>query len=879
VTTIDIQIHGYHKGHQLLASSITLLKEDQAVIDRLSDIAGPLRPREQFPPYLSAYPLPSGSYYVVAKTWQDLSVPRAGCVKTKSLLIDAQYWSQNALIIPISRLLGSNELPKVNDTMRIELEEQCEDAISYPNVPLFNASELLEALFLEDSKPVVVFDAPDSELIALRLLAALWPGIRRRFALSTFALSPRKIEGRDLDLVFAPSNSKARFSDWSGRRVDARLSKVERHKWTRTLVRRVFEDPLPSLLTNRDKTLLGRYEEDSTSVLRIALLWDELFGNLTQRPTAILGLLDITNSGMVNSTEAAKLLEPHLVDIIYKVESSLLPNDAWDFVGAITRKLQEHEMPASKKAVEHIVTHLTERASNGALALLNQQGSNDVIDFLIPSIAIGLGNCIVSQVKQVFAQVPMDIIARLISQGGALISLVVEDDELIEKIGIALYEVDQDLADRAGMTLLPFLIEDRQLPAALPVFSKLDSQGVVEQLRWLGDVNGFQGKELSTKLIERAREINILPAVREVLISSGKMERADVLLALTIEPIRADMLWLLDEVRLSEASSSTLIAEVLRGADGRQFEALLSDRKLGERMVARLSNDAVDILTRVALQESLPINEYICLVQTVLPKLDDDRKFEIAGRVLRRCLRNRFEGDELAVLSMLLDILGANIDGKWAVWEGLERNNDAGVASRNLVAFERAPSAARGRIVGVVDEIASTLHKRFIIDLTEAAYDACAWLMLDAEKKMPRSVLVDAASLLIPSLLRAHRQPVSFLISALFPIAYQELAKSNDNPELKTLFFYFDWDRCKTARNEIVRAFMLSSWRPGNLAIIACRCGDMAKIFKQVARSYGGEEYLIRIKNDLSQLADDDRNQVKNLITEILADKSSEFSW
>ncbi|MDM5134687.1 hypothetical protein [Aeromonas salmonicida] len=870
MTTIDIQIHGYHKGHQLLASSISLLKEDQAVIDRLSDIAGPLRPREQFPPYLSAYPLPSGSYYVVAKTWQDLSVPRAGCVKTKSLLIDAQYWSENDLIIPILRLLGSNELPKINDTMRIELEEQYGDAFSLPIVPIFNASELLEALFLEDSKPVVVFDAPDSELIALRLLTALWPGIRRRFALSTFALSPRKIGGRDLDLVFAPSNSKARFSDWSGRRVDARLSKVERHKWTRTIVRRVFEDPLPSLLTNRDITLLGRHEEDSTSVLRIALLWDELFGNLAQRPTAILGLLDITNSGMVNSTEAAKLLEPHLVDTIYKVESSLLPNDAWDFVGTITQKLQDHEMPASKKAVEHLVTHLAERAPNGILGLLKQQDSNDVIDCLIPSIAIGLGNGVVSQVKQVLVQVPMDIIARLISQGGALISQVVEDDELIEKIGIALCEVDQDLADRTGMTLLPFLIEDRQLPAALPVFSKLDAQGVVAELRWLGDVNGFQAKELSAKLIERAREIDGLPAVREVLISS-EMERADVLLALTIEPVRADMLWLLDEDRLSEASSSALIAEVLRGADGRQFEALLSDRTLGNRMVARLSNDAVDILTRVALQESLPINEHICLVQTVLPKLDDDRKFEIAGRVLGRCLRNRFDGDELAVLSMLLDILGAKIDGRWAVWEGLERNNDAGVASRNLVAFEKAPSAARERIVGVVDDIASTLQRRLIIDLTEAAYDACAWLILDAEKKMPRSMLVDAASLLIPSLLRAHSQPVSFLIAALFPIAYQELAKSNDIPELKTLFFFFDWDRCKTARSELVRAFMLSSWNPGNLAITAYRCGDMAKIFKQVARSYGGEKYLIRIKNDLSHLADDDRNQVMNLITEILA--------
>ena len=91
--TADVQIHGYRKGHQLLASSIVLPKDDQAVVDRLSDVAGPLRPKEQFVPYLSAYPLPSGTHYVVARTWQDLGVPRAGCVRTKSVLINILAWS------------------------------------------------------------------------------------------------------------------------------------------------------------------------------------------------------------------------------------------------------------------------------------------------------------------------------------------------------------------------------------------------------------------------------------------------------------------------------------------------------------------------------------------------------------------------------------------------------------------------------------------------------------------------------------------------------------------------------------------------------------------------------------------------------------------
>ena len=81
---IHYQLHGYRGGHQLLGSSVRLDSVDQDVIDHLSDLAGPLRPREQFGGYISAYPLPSGQYYAMARTEQDREAPRAGCVLTNT---------------------------------------------------------------------------------------------------------------------------------------------------------------------------------------------------------------------------------------------------------------------------------------------------------------------------------------------------------------------------------------------------------------------------------------------------------------------------------------------------------------------------------------------------------------------------------------------------------------------------------------------------------------------------------------------------------------------------------------------------------------------------------------------------------------------------
>ncbi|HXO71602.1 MAG TPA: hypothetical protein VN838_21795, partial [Bradyrhizobium sp.] len=91
---VDEQKHGYRSGHQLLAASIKLSREDQDTVDRLSDMAGPLQPGETFSPYLTSYPLPGGTHYVLARTWQDLAAPRAGCVLTRSLFVPMPMWER-----------------------------------------------------------------------------------------------------------------------------------------------------------------------------------------------------------------------------------------------------------------------------------------------------------------------------------------------------------------------------------------------------------------------------------------------------------------------------------------------------------------------------------------------------------------------------------------------------------------------------------------------------------------------------------------------------------------------------------------------------------------------------------------------------------------
>lgn len=378
---------------------------------------------------------------------------------------------------------------------------------------------------------------------------------------------------------------------------------------------------------------------------------------------------------------------------------------------------------------------------------------------------------------------------------------------------------------------------------------------------------------MSTALIVRAREVGGLLQVRDVLVQSRTSMRRDALLSKSMEPVAKDILWLLNEKRLSNETSAALLISVLKLADDQQFAVLIGDRSVGERIVERLPEDAIDTLARAALQEDLPLDNYIRIVRSVVPKVEVARRFQIAERAIGRLLRNRFEGDEAAALHMLLGILGARLDGGWAAKVGLGYERTADVASRNLEIFESAPLTVRQRMVQAIDEIAHALQGREFIDLSEAAYNACARLFFDAEK-LHKSALIEAAGRLVPSLLRARHQPVSLMIAALLPMIYRELSKDDDVPELLKFVPFFDWDRCKAVRHELVDAFISSSWPPGDLALTAYRCGDVSRILKRVVKSYDGAKYLSRLEKDLSRMGDEGQRVVRRNIAEIMPGRS-----
>jgi len=852
VISIDQQVHGYRQGHQLLSTSITLSKADQSTIDQLSDVAGPLRPGEQFAPYLTGYPLPSGSYYVLARTWQDLAVARAGCVRTCSLLIPTSAWASSDNIRSFVTLLDLDAAPVQ------ALPADFKPSVPSPlrPVPEFRAKELMEAMFLEDAKPVAVFDAPDPELVALRLLTALWPSIRARFAFSTFALSPRKVEGRFFDLVFAPKDSKPRFSDWSGRRVDGQATHDARHRWTGTIFERVFQDPFPRLMTDRELGIVGKQDDDTASALRIALLWEELHDKLDRAPTAALGLLDIANSRMSSNPSVALELVPLLRSATQRAITTLSESEAWEYIGALVRKMRGVYSQGDFAFVFDAVEQHARRHPDGAIALLGVDDQSGAIETLVPAVAAGIAENFEHALPTLKHADPTTF-ARLVSVGGRLAEQTALAPDLLVKLAGALPALSQADAMALSSSVLPLLLRDEQLPLAAQLIGALDEDELLAEVRHLGASSGFRAHGFFEPLTSRASEIGAVDRLRQALLATPASPDRDAFLAATLRPTLDDVRWLLAEPQLSMDVADKYLLGLLRSSNDSQRKTLLGV----DAVLARVPDEGVEQLSWAVKNVRLSLDPFLATVFRLLRISDERTRGQLAALALERCLPQPMRVDEAGVVGSLFDVLGTRIDARWVAHTGLSSRVPPQVVSRNLVAMNNCSPAPREQFVFFIVDIAVALTSRYSLEMSAEGADACASLMYSAQRANLGNALA-AAGRLVPATFRARRLPLSSLIAATFPIVYRELAAKDEVPDLLRFVPFLDWDKCKAARRELVEVFLTSSWAPEDFALTAYQCMDMDRIFNRTREAYGGEEYLDLVEAKAAKLESTFRDAV-----------------
>lgn len=864
----DQQLHGYRQGHQLLSSTIRLAKTDQDLIDRLSDVAGPLSPGERFAPYLTLYPLPGETHYVVARTWQDFEAPRAGCVRTRSVLVPMSEWQEIqdvASIVAIATEAGADQ--------PAERRAPASVAAVLPPVEPLSGTELIEAMFLEDRAPIVVFDAEKPEPLALRLTTALWPGFRRTFSMSTFARSPRTIGRRSFDLVFASKEARSRFTDWKGRRIDGRKHGPARHPWSAPIVAEILSAPVPSL---KSLDALGEMSSDSVgseSALRVSLLWDDLRRKLPSSPTAALGLLDIANTRKVRQVALIRELEPALARSAAMATTTMEAEDAWRYLGALIQKLEGLSPSMSvAKSIRTAAVELASRHPVKTVELLSSLNVEPQRKLLVSAAADGLARSLDDDVAELVCRLDGDDLLDLLFASALLAKGAVGRFPVFSSaLAAALRTADDGVRQEAKRRLLGLLVDDFHVEPARLLINDLDAEGLIKEAAHVNAVNQLSSSKIRSVLVERARELQVDTALREAVNAMDESVGGDALVEATLHQTPADLEWLLETAALKPMRRSKLIRSLLATATPLQLRSMLADQRTLGTTLASLNaanvSDA-DLLSHIAYNVTMPPRRYVALVVDLLPHLKGDSGTELIGKAIELALPQEPNEVSSTILDRLLAAAGDKLDGDRAMRIGLQRGVSQASASRNLVAFDRAPAGTRTSLLTGIEEMAVTLTGRHQLDISIEAAEAAAKMLWES-RSVTANGFVRASTILLPFALGDRREAASPLIAAAFPPVYWELGKDSAFDPLRYIFVFLDWDKCKSARRRLIDSFAHSEWRISDIATAAVRAGDPVRILGRVARERDGDKVLRDLMADLKQVPDEVRKPIRAALKEL----------
>jgi len=861
---VEQQEHGYRYGHELLASSVHLDRSDQDIIDRLSDMSGPLRPGETFEPYLTAYPLPSGKYYVLARTWQDHQAPRAGCVLTRSLLVPTATWEAAPapadfvrLLLPIDREHGRAESRRVQPTHTV-----------LPPVFERRAGELVEALFLENRQPMVMFETRHAELLSLRLLSALWPGLRRTFAICTFALSSRPLfETRPFDLLFAPKTARSRFSDWAGRKIEFGTSPPVRHRWTEATARQIFEAAEPSLVAIDALGVLKADRRGDETVLRLSLLWNELVEKSTSSPTAALGLLDILSSQGTAFEEVSNELTPLLERSIQMAGSSLAPMEAWTFLNALLGKFAQLLPPRTIiRHVKDAAFLLTMAEPETAIEFLSQRQDDS---YLLPAvIAAGVGNGLatagLSAISDSVSAVGDQTLLRVLAYSRKFSGLIARSvnalasDGWVRRIVRLLGTKDAVLRARMRRNLLPFLDNSAQAPLLQALLAHTTPASLTDAVVKIWSHTRFEVAAFDSAFLRAASGEATICAIRDAILCVEGTKEANRFLVSTLRLSVDELRWLLTQQRVPIARAVEVLTLLLEEADDASIQAISHQTAATDLVFDALrqgSNRAAVQIGRILLVGQTSVEQLIALGQEVLPFMSEPHRTEIANAML---LRGLSEGDTSSKerLREVIGSLPTNAYPNDVVLAATQGNAGWNRISENISMLCGTQGDLRLGVLARIEVLTDRLVSRRGDGLSRLAAESWATLLSEAGS-VSRNAQTSAAMAVLPYAFRHTSEPLSSLVVAAFPIVYEQLKAGNEPAGLFQMLFFQDWDRCKTARRSLVQAFMQSSWPPGDLLLIAVRAGDPQRILRLVSREFNGNRYLSLIAEDLRRFPED----------------------
>lgn len=887
-------LHGYRRGHELLAASMQLDPRDADLVTRLSDLSGTLTTESEFHPYLTTYPLPSGEFYALAKTWLDHNAPRPGCVLTHTLLVPTGYWASkddplqfaSLFLFPSSRdvegyKIGLNP-PGAKPDQRSPL---------HPPPPELGV-EFVHRYFSEGLRPLVWFGDPNADDIAWQILQAIWPRLRAQFACCTLSLQPRFLEQEPFDLMFAPSTAYSRFHKFSREHIidatapptSALNRDVSREAWCGEWAALIFGN-IPGRPTAAISNLAAQLGQEPTAIRRLFLI-EELRKRISDSPTAAVGVMDVVESLAPDSASAVDYKRDVIFQALRAASLAIHPEESIKCLFLISERLRRAAFsgvgPQTAESLSSTVVLLASKHPDIALESAESLFAQS-IQFENSAFATGLllglrelASTTPSQLRILrrFPSAASSIIAREpIIAAGYLHSVAQRTADPITTKDLAGWIASvENVHARKGLrdALFPELKSDQDAPIVAELLKDLPASEVSSTLDLISHAtNGFAGEGIGTLLEEHVSRVH--PGwVRKWGATTHIWSNGIAsLLAASYTPDLGGLRHLLSGSQLSSKRQAHVIAIFLHKIGPEQFplwfreharespDLLVQLLAAGPETTAEVSRQVHRVLEEV---RDIPIAKAEELVHKIEPLSELMFFRSLTDAAMQNVVRSFVRGD---ISSAACELWQRN---RWAQ-EWLSQvpestlqsllthgcRNDMHTWLRAWRWLRDAPTSLHRRhpsvLPGLVDGLVSAHRSGWCEDVTECWI---AVLKRTASEAQDRSHLRLCAQALKFAFFH-DRYPLGSLVAAAFYDVYQAVTREHDAPtETAELFSIFDWDKGKQLRRQLVDSFFRSDWPPGQLALAARDTALLRKIFKRIMRKWGGEKYISAMLKDLA---------------------------
>lgn len=898
-------VHGYSRGHSLLASSCKLPESAFEAVVEQSDLSGPLPPSVDIPSYLTAYPVPDTEFFALAKSWKDTAAPRSGCVISHTLLIQQRFWGS---IKNPSSLLKLHRQPTREslDVFSRAIEPPAESSVA-TGLQTLTPDEAIEftlKVFSEDLRSVIWFDAEEPERLVMSFASQLWPSLRNSLFARTFSLNPRPRIKAGLQLHFAPRGAQSIFSRISKQCHMSRQPTTTSHGSTPGWIEELAEDlragiPRVSYLEglHRYGHLLG---SEPSSVRSIFALRD-LACRLSTTPAAAIGILDIIDALEPKAEGAFQEKRAALESAMSAIESSRR-EDALHCLFLLDARLRRPSFAAVSSEIKSKVAEQVAQLIAAEPTAIDRKWAASV-----PSDDSSFWHGVSEGIARAAFEKPNSI--SILGEFPDVASYAAQNDPRVATAYLHLGTKSRAVLidDVVGWCQRIGRYEHR---AALR-YELLREIGDNEDVRLLEelfrDLRGEDVDAILDALVESARGL-ARPAIRNVVKdyvserfpveTTHWARRAGLLQDRHVADIVAHAFTLspdgLERVLTSEWPSTNdacelwaaFIQRIVKGQPPQWFVRQASE---DVRFIDRFGESSSwSARTEKAVLSLLNSCDYLPIVRsahfTYLIERASDAN--IAKQLIERTVDSAVAEHVRGVIDddRLRLALQFSPCQKWCndvppsrIRDLLTQVSDHGSWQRAWQTVAILPQTLFQRVVSL--DLIDDFIRSYRSSWTESVERNWKRILVRGGEELPSEKILPLNFQATAFCFRHTRHSVGRVLLAAFPPVYEAVTTNRAAHITDDLFGWFDWDKAKRFRRGLIDAFVDSCWPPEELALIGARCDILRKLVHRLQRKRRGEAYVQKIMKELRNCGSSEARSVAAELSEILSDPDFFEAW